>query len=349
MSSYSIIIIIYCFIYSVISLSNNQTKITNSLNINLDYGENDTIILWYNLTTNYSYFITFREFGDEQLKFGLFLSTNNKSEEHSIEIFHQNFTLNIRHLFIICFHFILQVNNLDIQCKDIRLFKKDEIDPDLPEVFLPSYNPLFVPMMYALSVIMLLPVIIQNHRRKKALTLQRRTTLRRLSIQIAQDDQNPQQNIVKQMLSRIAENGDLTYENIPMEMKLVSDSSTKLTLDDMNDNNVTFTLENLQPFAYDYDDNDTNEQLDVNADDCIAHLLDNTPWNTPNSDQPLTPSLSRHPLIRDSATAIKEQHVPTTIPFHDDDDDDLKPILITNKHPRRSLYKKNQVFFETDV
>jgi len=78
MSSTIISIIIYFLINSVISISNNQTKTINQLNINLDYGENNTILLFYNITTNYSYFITFRLFGEEQLKFGLFPPTNKR-------------------------------------------------------------------------------------------------------------------------------------------------------------------------------------------------------------------------------------------------------------------------------
>jgi hypothetical protein len=97
------------------------------------------------------------------------------------------------------------------------------------------------------------------------------------------------------------------------------------------------------------DDNDINEKSDINADDCIAHLLDNTPWNTPDIDQPLLGSLSRHPAIHASPIAIKGQHVPTIIPLHEDDDDDRKPILKANKYPTVSYHRTNRVFFESDV
>ncbi|UJR33191.1 hypothetical protein I4U23_020646 [Adineta vaga] len=308
----------------------------------------------YNLTTNYSYYITFRAFGDVQFQFGRFLSTN-KSEENSIEIFHRYSTKESYHLFIICFHFLLQFNNLDIQCKDIRLLQNDQLQSNSSEDFLPSYSPLFVPMMYALSIVMLLPVIVQHHRHKKALLLKRRQTIRRLSLHIAQDDQNPQQSLIKNMLLQIDNNDEANYENLSIEMDGISIPMTQLNRNDVNGNNVTFTLQNLQPFIHRYDDDDDddddlNEQSGMNADDCIAHLLDNTPWNTPHIEQPLTTSLLRHSVVRDGATAIKEQHVPTIISYHDDDDDnDQKPILKSNKQSTKSFYRTNRVFFESDV
>jgi heme exporter protein D len=337
------IIIIYFLINFVISLANNQTKSINQLNINIDYRENDTIILFYNLTTNYSYFITFRSFGNEQLKFGLFLSSN-KYEEHSMEIIHQYYTTEFSYLFIICFHFILPNNNLDIQCKDIRLLKANQIKFNSSEDFLPSYNPLFVPMMYALSILMLLPVIIQHHRQKQAILLQRQKELRRLSVTIAQDTQNPKQNFAQKILSQIIENGSIHYKNLPKDIELLSVPSTNTILDDTDDNsNVPFTLQNLRPIIHKYDDNDINEQPGIDAHDCIAHLLDNTPWNMQSSDQPFSISSSRHlSVVRDSARARKEQHVPTIISFPDDDDDQ-KPIL-------KSKYSRtNRSFVESDV
>jgi hypothetical protein len=337
-----LLIIIYFLMNSILSLSNNQVY------IDVDYGENDTIILYYNLTTNYSYLITFRAFGDEQLNLGLFPLTN-KSKENSIEISHQYQTKEIFYLFIICFHFIRPYNDLDIQCKDIHLLKKDQNKTKLTKDFLPSYNPLFVPMMYALSIIMLLPVIIQHHRRKTAQLVQRRKQIRRLSMTIAEDDQNPQQHLGKKLLSHIVDNGNIIYENIPMEIELIAMGPTRKTLDDTNENvNVQFTLENLPSFRHNYDDNARSEHEDVNADDCIAHLLNSTPWNTPHIEQSFTANFSQYPVVHDSATAIKEQHAPTIIPF-DDDDDDRKPILTSTKHPKMNLYRTNRVFFESDV
>lgn len=339
MLSIIIFIFVYFFINSVISFVHNP-----QVNIDIDYGENDTLILFYNLTTNYTYFITIRSFGNEQLKLGLFLPSN-KFVEHSLEVFYQQSTTELFDLFIICFHFILQINDLDIQCKDIRLLKnKSQISQD----FLPSYNPLFVPMMYALSVIMLLPVIIQHHRHKQALLLQRKKELRRLSVSISQDKRNPKQNFMRKILSQIIENGNINYANLPLDIELVSLPSTKTILDDVDENaNVTFTLQNLQPFIHKYDDDELNEQSVVDAHDCVAHLLDNTPWNTPHIDQPFnTSSYRHHPVIHDCTTVLKEQHVPTIIPLHDDDDDDdRKPILKTTTHFPRS----NRVFFESDV
>ncbi|CAF2417236.1 unnamed protein product [Rotaria sp. Silwood2] len=349
MLSIIIIFIFYCLINSVISIANNQTKINNQLSIDANYRENYTIILLYNITTNYSYFITFRSFGYEQLKFGLFLSTN-KSEENSIEIFYQYHTTELFYLFIICFHFILQLNDLDIQCKDLHVFKDEQIKSNLSQDFLPSYNPLFVPMMYALSILMLLPVIIQHHRHKKAQLLQRQKELRRLSITIAQDNENPQQNLAKNILSKIVENGNISYENLPIDIELISLPSTKTMLDDIDDNvTSTFTLRTLKPFIHKYDDNDIDKQSDVNANDCIAHLLDNTPWNTPHIDEPLATSSSRHPVVRDCAIAIKEQYVPTTISFHNDNDNNRIVTIESNKHSTINLQMINRVFFESDV
>ena len=126
------------------------------------------------------------------------------------------------------FHFILQQNDLDIQCKDIHLLKTNQTRNNTVPDFLPSYNPLFVPMMYALSVIMLLPVIIQHHQRKKAQVVQRRKQIRRLSVTIAQDDQNPQQELAKKMLTQISENGNIIYENVPADTELLSNTINKI-------------------------------------------------------------------------------------------------------------------------
>ena len=215
----SIIISIYFLTFFVRSNANSD------LNINIQYRGNETVILFYNLTTNYSYYITFRSFGNEQSKFGLFSPTKG-FKEYTIEIPYPYSTID---LLIICFHFLRPNNDLDIQCYDRRIVKSYEI-------FLPSYNPLFVPMMYALSVLMLLPVIIQNHRRKKALVLQRRKELRRLSVSISRDKQNPKRNIVQKLLAQIMEDGKINYKNIPIDIELVSAPSTKIILDDLEDN-----------------------------------------------------------------------------------------------------------------
>jgi hypothetical protein len=330
----SIIILSCCFfIHSVRTRSNIE------LNISLEFGENNTMILFYNLTSNYSYFITFRSFGNKQLKFGLF-SPIKKFEEHSMNIFYRYNTSEFVYLFIICFHFILQLNDLNIQCQDLRLFESN-INKD----FLPSYNPLFVPMMYALSVLMLLPVIVQHHRHKKAQSFRRRKELRRLSVSIAQDQENPKRNFARKILSQIIENGNINYDKTPMDIELVSAPSTKTILDDLDDHtNVAFTLDNLQPLIHRYDDND----IEINAHDCIAHLLDSTPWTTSYRDQPLTTSLSRYSVVPDSARAIKEQYVPTIISLHDDEDD-RKPILKTKNYSTENYSRTNRTFIESDV
>ena len=338
-----ILILSYFLIHSALTTSDKQ------LNINLKYEDNNTFLLFYNLTTNYSYYITIRSFGDVQLKYGLY-SPTNKSQEYLIKISHQYETEEFFYLFIICFHFLIPLNNLDIQCKDIRLFKTEE-DRELymSKDFLPSYNPLFVPMMYALSVLMLLPVIIQHHRRKKFQSIRRRKELRRLSVSIASDKRNPKRNIAQRFLSQFVENGNINYKTIPSDIELVSIPSTKNILNDTEENpNVTFTIQNFVPYAHQYDEIDLNEETNVDAHDCIAHLLDNTPWNTPDVHQPFSSSLSRRSVIHDSATAIKEQHVPTIGPFHIDNDD-RKPILKSQKYSVANFYSSKRNFLESDV
>lgn len=304
-------IIYYLLLNFIGIIALNETTTTNQLNVDIDYGENSTIILLYNLTTQYNYFITFRPFGDEQIKLGLF-SPTNKSVQNSIDILYHYDT---RELFIICFYFILSLKDLDIQCKDLRLVQNTEIESHSEKDFLPSYNPLFVPLMYALSVLMLLPVIIQHHRRKQAKLIARRKQIRSLSISIAKDDPSLTQSV----LSKIVENGKVCYENLPIDIRLLSMSPTVTTrLDDLDDpTKPTFTLETSQPYVYEnenYDvDDDDDDELIVDAHDCVAHLLDSAPWSTSDIDEPVTASSSDCLVVRDSARAIKEQYVPTII------------------------------------
>ncbi|CAF2087813.1 unnamed protein product [Rotaria magnacalcarata] len=340
MLSFIIILIIYLSINSVVSILNNHTKPINSLNIAVNYVENYTIILSYNLTTNYSYFITFRSFGDKQLKYGLFLPTN-KSEEKFIEIFYQYHTTE---LFIVCFHFILLANGLDIKCEDLRVVNDDQMNSNGEKEFLPSYNPLFVPMMYALSVLMLLPVIIQHHRQKKAELLRRQKHLRHLSITLVQDDPN----LAQSMLTEMVKNGKIDYENIPIDMELLSLPSTRTMFEDLDDN-TNFTVRRHDSFIHKYDDYDIDRQTDVDAHDCIAHLLDSTPWTTLDTNEPLSTSSCKHPVIRDSAAAIKEQHVPTIVNFRNDNDYNRKLSVESNKYSAMNLTLINPMFFESDV
>jgi hypothetical protein len=293
----------------------------NELIVNLEYGENNTFIFSYNLTTNYSYYLTFRLFEHEQIEFGLF---SPKYQENSFQIYNQyDSSTTLFYLFIICFHFIRRLNDIDIQCKDIRLLK----ETDQNKSHIPSYKPLFIPMMYALSVLMLLPVIIQHRRRKKALLVQRQTQLRRLSLTISQD--NPD------ILSKIVENGKINFKKIPIQIELVSLPSTKTIFDDIDDNdNVTFSLQN-QPLINEHDD-----ESGVTADDCIAHLLNNTPWNSCSTPQPL--------IETDSMDILKEQYVPMITTF-DDNEDDQQPILKSDIHCTLDLFRTNPTFIESDV
>ena len=333
-----ILILGYFLVHTVLLKANED------FNLHLEYGENGSVILFYNLTTNYSYFLTFRSFGNDQFKSDLYPPAREFKDE-SIEISYQDHPTEFFYLFITCFHFILSSNDLDIQCKDLRLFPQNT-NKSSEEDFLPSYNPLFVPMMYALSIVMLLPVIIQHHRRKKAQELQRAKELRRLSVSISQDKQNPKRNFAQKLLSQMIENGNINYKNIPMDIELVSPLST------IDDNiPMTFTLDNLQPLIHRVSGIE-EESSGVDAHDCIAHLLDNTPWNTPSqSDQPLSTSFARYSVVQDSASTIKRSDVPTIVSIHDDndDDDDRKPILRTKKSSLSVLYRTNRTFFESDV
>ncbi|CAF3886514.1 unnamed protein product [Rotaria sp. Silwood1] len=79
-------------------------------------------------------------------------------------------------------------------------------------------------------------------------------------------------------LSQFVENGNVNNDNIPIDIELISVRSTKTMLDDLTDNiNSIFASETLRRFIYKYDDNDINKQSCVDAHNCIAHLLDNTP------------------------------------------------------------------------
>ena len=333
------IIFMSFFLQSILTISDQE------LYINIEQETNETIFLNYNLTTNYSYYLTFRLFGHEQTKYGPYLPVN-RSIEHTIPIQSRSNILNdITPLFIICFHFFISLNNLHIQCKDIRSVKQ-QFDDESTD-FLPSYNPLFVPMMYALSVLMLLPVIIQNHRHRQLQSVRRRKQIRQLSVSIAQDKQNPKRNFAQRMLLYFRENENLNYSSMPSNIELQSMPSTKTLHDVIDDNpnptNVTFTLEHSPSFQHQYDDLDLNQQSNMDAHDCIAHLLDNTPWNGTHSDQPLHRSHSIRSVIRDCAVAIKEQHLPTTIiTFHDDQQ---KP----NSTVYFDLHQVNRAFVESDV
>jgi len=308
-------IFIYLLSYSVCG---------NEIIVNIEYEKNNTFIFSYNLTTNYSYYLTFRLFEHEQIKFGLF---SPSFKQNSFQIYNQYYSsTTLVYLFIICFHFIRQLNDIDIQCKDIRLLKIDQTKS------LPSYKPLFVPMMYALSILMLLPVIIQHRRRKRAQLIERQKQLGRLSLTISQD--NPE------ILSKIVDNKKIKFKKIPIQIELVSLPSSKTILDDIDDNdNVTFTLQKLRPFA-DKSDEDEDES-GVTADDCIAHLLNNTPWSS---------SLTQQTSVeRDSMDMLNEQHSPMITTFYGTEEDDQQSLLESNVHSTIDLFKINPAFMESDV
>jgi hypothetical protein len=312
---------IYLLSYLVLSISGNENKTINKLTVNISYGLNNTFILYYNLTTNHSYYLTFRLFENKQIKFGLFPPTY-RYQQNSMKIPNRyNASAESFYLFIICFYFLRQSNDIDIQCKDIRLLKTNQNKSQ--KEFLPSYKPLFVPMMYLLNIIMLLPVIIQHRRRRQILLIETRKQLRRLSLAIAQDNPN--------ILSR-----NLNLKTIPIQIELVSLSTKKKLLDVIDDNdNVTFTLQKLPPFI--------NEESDFTADDCIAHLLNSAPW---------TSSSIHHPpmICSNSAELFSELHIPMmTKVYGDNDDDDQQSNLESNPHYKLPLFNSNPAFIESDV
>jgi hypothetical protein len=326
MIAYYKYVFIYLVLYCVPSITGDEM---NDLSVKIEYGENDTFILSYNLSTNYSYYLTFRLFEHEQIKFRLCLPTY-QYKQYSIQI-PNHYDLKTD-LFIICFHFIRQFNDIDIQCIDIRSSKPDQfasLDENQP-----SYKPLFVPMMYALSVLMLLPVFIQHRRHKRAQLIKRRKELRRLSITITQDNPN--------IVSHIVANGNINLKKIPIQIELVSLPLKRTNLED-NDN-VTFTFEKLQPFFDNYDDDE--DESGITADDCIAHLLNNTPWTSSLIEQSPTISLVK----RNSVPASEEEYAPMKTTFNNNvDDDDRQPILKSNAYCTVNLFRTNPAFIESDV
>ena len=305
-------------LFSTTSAEGNQPR--TDFTVNIESHDNQTFILHYNVTTNYSYYITFRLFGHEQLKLGLF-TPKFPCEQSSVTILdqyrpHSDSTT----LYIVCFHFLRSPLDIDIQCRDIRL-ATTEVDSR------PSYKPLFVPMMYALSVLMLLPVIIQHRRHKQAQLSERRKALRRLSINIIQD--NPE------LLPRCVQNGKLDPKKIPIQIELLSFPSTRTIMDNIDDNdNVTFSLPNGEPFHAAC--NEESEDFGVTADDCIAHLLDNAPWNTDYSE--------KAPL----RSSMKEQQVPMLASVYDPQSDRPSSSK-SDAHCTVHLFRSNPAFIESDV
>jgi hypothetical protein len=294
----------------------------SNLFVDIEYGDNQTFIIYYNLTTNYSYYVTYRLFEHKQIKSGLFSS---KIRENKFLISNQYDTpTTLVYLFIICFHFIRRLNDIDIQCEDIRLLK---LDPQ--KSILPTYKPLFVPMMYALSILMLLPVIIQHRRRKHAAFIKRRSQLRHLSISISHD--NPD------ILSKFVEHGTLNLKNMPIELELISSPTTRTTLNEVDSNdNVTYKLRKSRVYfdTYKQEEND-DEQSAITADDCIAHLINSTPWNST-----LTNRVS---LNSDSMDVLQEQYIPMMRKFYNTERGKRQ------SHDTINFFRSNPAFIESDV
>lgn len=180
---------------------------------------------------------------------------------------------------------------------------------------------------------MLLPVFIQHRRLKKVQSIVRRKELRRLSLTITPDNPN--------LLSQISENATMNFKQIPIHVELVSFPSTKTILDDIDDNdNVTFTLQQkFQPFVEKYDD---SEESGITADDCIAHLLDSTPW----SSYPIKKSPMVNRIKRKSREILKEQHLPIITTFHSNDQ---QSAIQSNPYYTVDFFRTNPTFTESDV
>jgi hypothetical protein len=137
------------------------------------------------------------------------------------------------------------------------------------------------------------------------------------------------------LLPRCVENGKLDPKKIPIQIELLSFPSTRTIMDDIDDNdNVTFSLQNGQPFDGTCIDN--SEDYGVTADDCIAHLLDNAPWNTGYSEKLPLRSL------------MKEQQVPMLasvyVPLNDRPSSSKSDV-----HCTVHLFRSNPAFIESDV
>ncbi|CAF4183679.1 unnamed protein product [Rotaria sp. Silwood2] len=322
--------IIYLSSYLILLTSGNETNTIHVLTVNIKYGKNETFILYYNLTTNYSYYLTFRLFEHQQIKFGLYSSTY-QYKQNSIEIYNQyDLSRELFYLFIICFYFILPLNDIDIQCKDIRLLKDNKINFRHHE-YHPSYKPLFVLLMYALSILMLLPVIIQHRHRKHAQLIERQKQLKRLSMSISPNNPN--------ILSQIVENGNIDLTKLPIQIKRASLLSTKTILDGMDDNdNVTFIVQKRDSSLPTCDD-----ESDVMADVCIAHLLNNTPWNSS-----LTQQSARNSLRKKSSTErLEEQCVPMIT--SSSASDHQRTILRSNASTTQTSFNINPVIIKSSV
>ena len=348
-----LLIVLHILACPLVAIATYNNTTFNHIDVTLHDLGNSTLLLVYNLTCNASYFVTLRLFGDEPLRFGPYSPTHGWRQA-SLEILHSYRTRESFYLFISCFHSLVPFHDLDIQCRDIRLAKKQSGKSNSSDDFLPSYNPLFVPMMYGLSVLMLLPVIIQHHRHKQALLKKRHKELRRLSIGIAQDNHHPQQTFAQRVIARITPNGTVRYDQMPAKLELHSAPSMNTMLEDLDEHTpVTFTLDHLHPWIRQFSvkSNEPHAEANVSADDCIAHLLDNTPWNTPQMiDQPLMISRSSpQTVVRDQAIVSNEPHVSITLPFTDDELNDRRPILPTEKQSRTASYRTRRAFFESDV
>ena len=305
--------------YLIFCCFSSFTNEIDRFTIWIEKSSNETFILNYNVSSNYSYLITFRLFEHEQFKYGLFNPTDG-NEMKSIEILHHYELMReeIYYFFIICFHFIRSLNDIDIVCKDLRLVKTNPFDSE--NDYLPSYRPLFVPMMYALSVLMLLPVIVQHRRQKRANIIDRQRQLKRLSLSLV--NENPQ------AISRRLKNGPVDLTQLPNEIQLVSCPSKKTIFEMINDNeNVMFTLQDTMMNNID----ETNyEEPPVTADECIAHLLNNTPWTRE--------SFSRSHFVVEQEPTFHERFQQRKITSKPD-----------NQYCSLPLYRSNPAFVESDV
>jgi hypothetical protein len=326
---------------TIVEQQQQQRKNSNSFHLQLLHDNNHTIRLLYNLTTNYSYYMTFRSFADRTLKFGPYSATF-RPKQYSLNIVHTLSNHDLPYLFIICFYFLLRIDELDIQCRDIRSSMIHRNRSSTPADFLPTYNPLFVPLMYALSVLMLLPVIIQHHRRKKVLILQREKQLQRLSLTTVDNDI---ERVRSACLSTAKKPGTMSTD-----IELVEVLTDKMYLADIDEHvHLSFTLENLQPYEYQCEvDTYENPRSTITADDCIAHLLDSTPWKTSHIDSPALVRCLEETIVSDYSRVTRIPHVPTIQTYNVDDNNMNDHLLIVQAQNLPKIIV-HDTFIESDV
>ncbi|CAF5068780.1 unnamed protein product, partial [Rotaria magnacalcarata] len=180
----------------------------------------------------------------------------------------------------------------------------------------------------------LLPAIVQHRRRKKAVLIQRQKVLKRYSLSITANNSN--------ILSQMTENGSMNLKSIPTEVEFSSLQSIKTIIKDIDENDrFTFSVPKLDTLTNrpvgDYD------EFEVTADDCIAYLLNNTPWNTSLSKKASKINFRR----TNSSNLLEEQHIPMIKTSYDNEIH--RSISNSNVLCEQSSFNTNPTFIESGV